>query len=153
MIYAFSPNWFFQFVVQQLVCLLALQAFIIFQPYKNKFFNFVDASFFAILAAISTLSMYNYYLTKTNQKLSPWAFGIQYILIIIPLIYASLCCIYYLWKKLKSQNLIPRRREESSVTSEEDFTDNQKQYSGSYQRHPRHWLVGSSKRFSLRSGN
>lgn len=142
LVYAFTPNWFFQFTVQQLVCLVALLAFVILQPYKNSLFNVVDACLFAILAAISSLSMYNYYLTKVGEKLSSWAFAIQYILIFVPLVYASIYMTCFLRKKYSKYFHKNKQLLNETVTDNEDeqfldFADSERRYrdiSGSYQK-------------------
>ena len=75
--------------IQQLVCMCAFAAFMLFRPYKKDFYNKVDSVMFVLLAAISTLTMYNYYLTAIESTLSKWAFSLQCVLILVPLVYTS----------------------------------------------------------------
>ena len=97
LVYAFTPDWFIQYVIQQLVCMCAFAAFMLFRPYKNDFYNKVDSVMFVLLAAISTLTMYNYYLTAIESTLSKWAFSLQCVLILVPLVYIIIYCTYYVY--------------------------------------------------------
>ena len=132
LIYAFTPNWFLQYVMHQLVCIVAVLAFIIFRPYKNHLFNVIDSCIFATLVAISTLSMYNYYLTAVGTGLSTWGFAVQYILIFLPLVYMVAYVMFMLKRKYcKRRNLL------NEGDSFLNFTDEAVQYrnfDGSYQR-------------------
>lgn len=101
-VYAFTPNWFIQYAVQQLVCVGSALTFAIFQPYKRQLFNVVDISMFTILAAISTLSMFNYHVTTAEQALSmTWSVALQYVLIFLPLFYMVIYLLYLLYMKCK----------------------------------------------------
>lgn len=99
LVYAFTPYWFLQYVLQQLVCLVALLLVVIFRPYKNSFLNIVDACIFANLAAISALSMYNFHLTATGSKLYAWSFVMQHIFIFLPLIYMVVYVLGQVWEE------------------------------------------------------
>lgn len=137
LVFAFTPYWFLQFVIQQLVCLLALLTVVIFHPYKKPLFNFVDACVFANLAAITALSMYQYHLSVTGSKLHTWAFVVQYILIFLPLLYMVVYVVYFLWEKYGSKRFT---RNETLLETEDasflEYADKNERYrdiSGSYQ--------------------
>ena len=96
LVFAFTPDWFMQFIVQQLLFMSASFFVIIFRPYKNDLFNKVDAIIFGVLAAIGTLTMYNYYLTLLQAGLSITAFTLQYILVFCPLIYMLVYVLHHI---------------------------------------------------------
>ena len=103
-VYAFTPDWFMQYTLQQFVCIAGILLFSLFCPYKQGFYNKLDAIMFAILAGINTLTMYNYYLTVIAAPLSVWAFAIQYVLIWTPLLYIAVFLIYYFWRMYGSNS-------------------------------------------------
>jgi len=97
-IFAFSPDWFLQYLLQQLAFTGTFILFALFRPYKEEFYNKVDLTIFATLAAINALTMYNFYLTTTEMPVSKLALAFQYFLIFCPLIYMVGYIIYNLWK-------------------------------------------------------
>ena len=97
-IFAFTPDWFLQYFLQQLAFTAMFLLFALFRPYKEDFYNKVDLTIFAILAAINALTMYNFYLTTTEISISKGAFAFQYFLIFCPLIYMVGYIIYNVWK-------------------------------------------------------
>ena len=97
-IFAFTPQWITQYLLQQLVFTSVFLLFALFRPYKEDFYNKVDSAIFAILAAINALTMYNYYFSFSEISLSKWAFGFQYFLIFCPLIYMIVYMTFKLWK-------------------------------------------------------
>ena len=121
LVYAFTPNWYLQYVIQQLVCIGAVLIFVIFRPYKNNLFNVVDICIFANLAVISTLSMFNYHVTTTGSDLSmTWSICIQYVLIFLPLLYMVLYVAYLLYAKFVKWY---RKRKPRANTLDEDDAD------------------------------
>lgn len=98
LVYAFTPEWFMQFTIQQIVFMIAFLFFALFRPYKEDFYNKLDASIFVLLSGINTLTMYNYYLTILATSLSVWAFTVQYILIFTPLIYMAGFVLVRFWQ-------------------------------------------------------
>ena len=98
-VYAFTPDSFIQLVFLQFLCIACIVSFLALRPYKNDFYNKLDASMFCLLVAINTLTMYNYYITAIGNKTSAVVFIFQYILTILPLIYISLVVVVYLYKK------------------------------------------------------
>ena len=97
-VYAFTPEWFMQYTLQQFVFITAFLFFTLFQPYKEDFYNKQDAFIFVLLSGINTLAMYNYYLTSLEASLSVWAFTFQYIFIFCPLIYMVAFMIWRFWQ-------------------------------------------------------
>ena len=89
LVYAFTPDWFMQYIIQQIVFMIAILFFVLFRPYKEDFYNKLDASVFILLSGINTLAMYNYHLTILLTSVSVWAFSLQYVLIFCPLIYMA----------------------------------------------------------------
>ena len=96
-IFVFAPSsyrFIVQFVLQQLVCLVAAVFFFIYQPYAKNWHNKLDAFFLLLLAFINTLSIYQYFLTTDDRPLSLPAFIAQYILILVPFLWMVGNCIY-----------------------------------------------------------
>ena len=81
-----------QYLIQILLFLLVAFLFAFIKPYRNGWVNNVDCGFFLLLAAISVFSLFNLMEAKIGEDLSTWAFFIQYILILVPLLY---CIGYY----------------------------------------------------------
>lgn len=125
-IYAFTPDWFFQCALQQLVCTGAFLAFVILRPYKNDLYNKVDAAIFAIIIALCSITMYNYYLTVINSSPAVWTFVLQYILILCPLVYISVVVVQHLWTRNKASlkrlfKKLRRNVDEELVQDDEAF--------------------------------
>ena len=103
--YAYTGIWFRQYTVQQIVCTITILLFAIIRPYKNNFYNNLDAMIFGILAAINTLSIYNTFLTSLDLPLPPLPFAVQYILIFCPLIYMIGYISWLFWSAYKHKIL------------------------------------------------
>jgi hypothetical protein len=88
-VFAFTPNLFVQYPFLQLFCTAALLVFVVLQPYKKRFYNKLDATMFALLLSINTLTMFNYSMTVVSSQSSSFAFCLQYALVLLPLIYIS----------------------------------------------------------------
>ena len=99
-IFAFKPEWFIQYTSLQFVCIAAILIFLVLRPYKINFYNKLDAAMFSLLIAINTLTMYNYHITILGNTPSVFAFSLQYILVLLPIVYISVVMVYYLHKKL-----------------------------------------------------
>ena len=93
--FAYSPNWVVQYVWQQVICTIGLLLFSIFQPYKNNWYNALDAGMFTLLSIINIFSFYNRYLQAANLNLSPFFYWFQLVLIYLPLIYICVYVIIY----------------------------------------------------------
>lgn len=96
---AFTPDLLMHYTILQFVCIGGFLAFALLRPYKNDWYNKLDATVFAILVAINTLSMYNYFLAVLAKSPSVWVFSIQYVLIMCPFVYIVTFVIHHLHKK------------------------------------------------------
>ena len=83
----------YQYTLQLNIFLCAAFLFAVIRPYKQDWINNVDTTIFLNLAAITTLSIYNLSLARLGYKLSLWAYCLQCILIMVPLIY---CIAYFI---------------------------------------------------------
>ena len=101
--FAFTPDWFMQYMILQLICTGGLLAFALFRPYKNDWYNKLDATIFAILSGINSLSMYNYFLAVLDKSPSVWVFSIQYFLVMCPLVYMVIFVVHYLFRKYRER--------------------------------------------------
>ena len=87
LIYPVAPTWASQYIMQQVLCTMGIFLFAALQPYKNGFYNFVDAAAFSLLAVINVIAFYNRYLAAVGFLPSPLTYWLQTALIFIPLIY------------------------------------------------------------------
>jgi predicted outer membrane repeat protein len=101
--FAFTPDWFMQYVILQFICICGLLSFSLLRPYKNDWYNRLDATIFAILSAINSLSMYNYFLAVLDKSPSVWVFSIQYLFIMCPLVYMVIFILQYLIRKYREK--------------------------------------------------
>ena len=99
MAYILSDEWIVQFVVQQIACTVMGILVAIFQPYSEKFLNYVDAMMFTNLAILNTLSLYLFFNPETSYNSMALVFAIQYILTFFPLIYMIGYVAIYICKK------------------------------------------------------
>ena len=125
--YAVAFNWIIQFMVQQVLLTVVIIVISIFQPYKNNFFNVVDAIMFGNLAMINIFSIYQTYLDVANFPLSPTCFYIQIILVFLPLVYI-LSILFYtrcykFWvKKFSNARKVRKLRRRRSKSTEKSKT-------------------------------
>ena len=102
-VYSVMPSWHEQYIAQILLFLFAALMFSVIRPYREEWINNIDVTMFLTLASITALSQYNLQLTRTGQDVNTLAFAIQFILIVMPLLY---CIGYYctlLWMRTKSR--------------------------------------------------
>ena len=85
-------TWQELYIMQSITFLACALLFAIIRPYREDWINNVDTCIFAILSAVSTLSLYNLQLAMIRQKISTSAFYLQFILIMAPMVY---CLLYY----------------------------------------------------------
>ena len=95
LIYPIAPTWALQYLLQQVVCTVGILLFAALQPYKIRFYNFLDATAFSLLAVINVITFYNRYLAAVGNLPSPFMYWIQTILIFLPLVYISSYLIVY----------------------------------------------------------
>ena len=91
-VYGFTQEWYTQYLVQILLFNFVAFLFAFIRPYRKDWLNNLDCCMFLLLATISTFSLYNLIQTRIGSSLNAWAFSIQYILILVPLLY---CIGYY----------------------------------------------------------
>ena len=102
-VYACTSIWFMHYILQQMICTIGILLFAVMRPYKNRWYNNLDATIFGLLAIINVLSVYNTYLTAIDADPARWAFSVQYILIFCPLIYLTVYILWYLWQMLQAK--------------------------------------------------
>lgn len=95
-----------QYMVQQVLCTMMIVLFLAVQPYKNNFYNYLDAAVFTLLATLNILSFYNYH---KFPKISNPVFGINYALLFLPLLYLVLYVLYLCLYQTKAGQKCLRR--------------------------------------------
>ena len=101
--YAFAPDFFTSYSFLQFLWIGCILFFLLLRPYRNDFYNKLDALMFSLIVSINTLTMYNLYSTAVKHKPSLFAFVIQSILIFLPLIYISFIVMAYMYRCCKRQ--------------------------------------------------
>ena len=115
--YSYALNWAQQYVIQQILCTIAILMISVFQPYKRMLYNIVDSCMFSILAAINVLTLYNRYLDIADLGLSSSSYYLQILLIFSPLLYIGSYVIYSLYqiKSVKTKVVNAKRKISNSV--------------------------------------
>lgn len=75
------------YLIRQILCTLGIFIFALVQPYKERFYNHLDTSFFALLAILNSLSFYNSHLEAATDTIEEPVFYFNYILMFLPLLY------------------------------------------------------------------
>ena len=102
-VYPITVSWYDLYIAQILIFLFAALMFSVIRPYREEWINNIDVTMLLTLASITALSLYNLQLARIGQGINVWAFAIQFILIVMPLLY---CIGYYctlLWIRTKSR--------------------------------------------------
>ena len=110
-IYAAQQDWLAQYLIQQILCILAIFLFAVARPYKVDFFNFLDISFFVLLSILNILSLYNsQQVIITTNEVQKGVFYVNYILIYLPLVYL-ICLVLYLllFQRIKHKFTMTRK--------------------------------------------
>lgn len=94
--YTLGMTWSQQYLMQQVVCTVALLLFGTLQPYKQKMYNYLDSAVLAILALINVLTLYNRSLDAANSGLSPTGYYFQLLFIFAPMVYITCYMAYFL---------------------------------------------------------
>jgi len=122
--YAFTSIWVMHYILQQMICVIGILLFAIMRPYKNRWYNNLDASIFGLLAIINVLTIYNTYMTAIDTDPATWAFTLQYILIFCPLIYLIVYILLYLWRMFQAKKDKGTTVADSKVSKyDRDFLD------------------------------
>lgn len=96
--YFIIASWTLQYALQQILSTTGVFLFAVFRPYRDDFYNKVDATMFVVLALVNALSHYNYNFDLDEEnKPSKIVFGLMYILIWCPLIYMLLFLFNHFW--------------------------------------------------------
>ena len=98
-VFPFTRNLMMLYVFIQFLCIASIIVFLIFRPYKEDFYNKLDALMFCLLVSINTLTMYNYHIVTIGSNPSENAFYIQYILMLLPILYATCIVVLYMYRK------------------------------------------------------
>ena len=124
--YSFLDSWQQVYLMQGIVFLFIALVFAIIRPYTEDWINNVDTCMFAILSASSTISLYNLQLAKLQKEIDVTSFGLQYGLMMLPLIYCLgyFTVLFYKQVKPKFHEFLIQRRvvnvNERSNYNEED---------------------------------
>ena len=116
--YNLTNDWFTQFLIQEILCLVMVALLVVCQPYskENKLFNFIDPLIFLNLGILNVISYH--LLAVTRMKMSPneMFFILQCVLVLLPLVFMILYIVGYLMKpclkhsKLRLKETLQRRR-------------------------------------------
>ena len=101
--WALGFDWTKQYIMQQVVCTVALFMVGILQPYKKVLHNVLDLCLFSILSIINVLTIYNKDLQASHRPLSKTSFYIIVILILVPLVYIIGYILFFLFKTIKQK--------------------------------------------------
>ena len=118
-IYALTYSGYSQFTIQLLLFLFCSLLFVSLQPYRESWINQVDATIFLVMAGISATSMNNLFMSWIDEPINITMFMIQYILILLPLIYCIVYCFILIYSKCKGNcKLVRIRRKRQNLLSE-----------------------------------
>ena len=90
-VYSVETEFNSYFLSHHILCIMGILLFSICRPYRNDFYNNLDASMFALLGLINALSSYDYYSS------SPKLLYIENALIWLPMLYITAYSVYYMW--------------------------------------------------------
>lgn len=76
-----------EYLIQQILCTLGIFLFALVRPYKEEWYNYLDTSFFTLMAVLNSLSFYNSHLEAAKNDIQPVVFFINYILVYLPIVY------------------------------------------------------------------
>ena len=102
LVYSVADVYLDQYTAQSLIFVAVAVLFAVFQPYREHWLNQLDIAVFLLLAAISTLSLYNATHVLIDQRPSMIAFNIQFTLVFLPLLYCSGYCLFLFCRKNKN---------------------------------------------------
>ena len=142
-VYSIAATWYMQYIIQSMLFLGSAMLVALFQPYKHFWINQVDISMFLLLAAINALSQYNLLTLQVGAegRMETWPFIMQYVLILLPLVY---CVCYYctviggkIKERLVLQARLKRKRkqilQEQFKSRDSDETERKRSQSGGTQ--------------------
>ena len=107
--YLATSSWPMQFIIQQMACIIMVALVSLCQPYnrENNLFNYVDNLIFTNILILNSLTFYLYVSSSSgNEHPSLSVFVIQYILILLPLVYMIG---YILWFLLQRNQCVRKK--------------------------------------------
>ena len=89
-----------QYILQQIACTVFIMIIALCWPYKHNFQNYVDLFIFIDLAIVNAISLYLYMYFEQNPHSPPPVghFVVQYILVLLPLVYMISYIVWYFCK-------------------------------------------------------
>lgn len=113
-VFSSIAKWDTQYLVQQVICILAILLFALVRPYKEEFYNYLDTTAFTLVAIINALSAYNFsQFSVSNKDIDITAFCFNYVLIFLPLVYLIVLVIYHVLRWWGFSCVCSRWRKES----------------------------------------
>ena len=99
-----------QFFIQEFFCIVFALLVLFFRPYRRRFYllNYFDSLIFLNLAVINLITLYLYVSQRRVALLSVLLFSVQYILVLLPLVYMV---VYVMWRVLPIPRVRTRVRE------------------------------------------
>lgn len=133
-IYIGQVDWINQYVIQQILCTLAIFLFAIARPYKIDFYNFLDVAFFTLLAILNSMSFYNSQMLARFQRVEKRVFYTNYVLMFLPMLYLVFLLVYRIlvWRGLIKQFTVFKRTRER-VRKEVDSEEKERPYDSEIQ--------------------
>ena len=121
-LFTVAPGSVEVFLIECFVCMVESLFFLIFRPYKHFFYNFLDGIVFSLLAFISLLNMYQYFLTTNNMPLSETTLIFQCVFLYIPLVWIIGYIMFRIKRKIHCR--LPQRHQPDNVIElqEDDFS-------------------------------
>ena len=89
------------------------------QPYRKAWINKLDGCMFLLMAIITSLNIYQYYNIIFDSGYSEWAFGLHYVLILLPLAYLVMYFVRYVIKHCK------RRHQNDDENGNDDLNEDE----------------------------
>ena len=128
-IYVNQLPWMNQYLIQQIVCTLIIALFAIVRPYRIDFYNYLDISFFTLLAILNSMSFFNSQHAFMQKPINTKVFNANYVLIFLPILYLIFFLVYriLLWSGI-FQKLGMLRKSREYVHISEDMSEEERPY-------------------------
>ena len=96
------------------LCIIA-----VFQPYKNGFYNFLDALIFLILTVTNSNTLYAFSYSQINGKLPSAIWPITYTFLLLPTTYMMIYVFYWILTRFRARCCVMRRLRRRFYTGNE----------------------------------
>ena len=128
-VYISQTSWLYQYFYQQIFFTLAIFLFAIVRPYKIDFYNYLDISFFTLLAILNSMSFFNSQNLLRYDDIEKRVFYINYTLLFLPMLYLVFLLGYrfLLWRGLVRQWAVLRKTRER-ITNELLSEEKEREY-------------------------